>query len=93
MLKHLISLMLVYALKKISVSKEIHPALGDMFSLCPLITGCHSLAKGNRSLASNTCERTSMLKACIFPKSVTKWDGIFKSISCDFFHAYDQIDM
>ena len=38
--------------------------------------------------------RTSMLKVCIFPKSLTTWGGIFKSINCDFFfHAYDQIDM
>ena len=34
-----------------------------------------------------------MLKACIFPKSLTTWDGIFKSINCEFFHEYDQIDM
>ena len=29
--------------------------------------------------------RTSMLKACIFPKSLTIWGGIFKSINCEFF--------
>ena len=29
-------------------------------------------------------ERTSMLKACIFPKRLTKWGGIFKSINCEF---------
>ena len=39
-------------------------------------------------------QRTSMLKACIFPKSLTTWGGIFKSKNCEFFfHAYDQIDM
>ena len=38
-------------------------------------------------------KRTSMLKVCIFPKSLTKLGGIFKSINCDFFHAYDQIDI
>ena len=37
--------------------------------------------------------RTSMLNACIFPKSLTEWGGIFKSINCELFHAYDQIDM
>ena len=26
-------------------------------------------------------------------KVLTKWGGIFKSINCDFFHAYDQTDM
>ena len=30
-------------------------------------------------------ERTSMLKMHIFPKSLTKWGGIFKSINCEFF--------
>ena len=34
-----------------------------------------------------------MLKACIFPKSVTKWGGFFKVWIVHFFHAYDQIDM
>ena len=28
---------------------------------------------------------TSMLKACIFPKSITKWGGIFKSMNCAIF--------
>ena len=37
--------------------------------------------------------RTSMPEACIFPKSLNKWGGIFKSINCDFFHAYYQIDI
>ena len=31
-----------------------------------------------------TKQRTSMLKACIFPKRLTKWGGIFKSINCEF---------
>ena len=29
--------------------------------------------------------RTSMLKACIFPKSLTKWGGIFKIMNCAIF--------
>ena len=29
-------------------------------------------------------QRTSMLKARIFPKRLTKWGGIFKSINCEF---------
>ena len=32
-------------------------------------------------------ERTSMLKACIFPKSLTTWGGSFISINCDFFFS------
>ena len=35
-------------------------------------------------------ESISMLKACILPKSLTKWGGIF---IVNLFHAYDQIDM
>ena len=35
--------------------------------------------------------RTSMLKA--FPKSLSEWGGIFKSINCEFVSCpYDQID-
>ena len=30
-------------------------------------------------------KRTSMLKASIFPKSITKWGGIFKSMNCAIF--------
>ena len=30
-------------------------------------------------------ERSSMLKACIFPKSLTTWGGIFKSMNCQLF--------
>ena len=35
-----------------------------------------------------------MLKACIFPKSLNTWGGIFKIINCDFFffvHMIKQI--
>ena len=32
--------------------------------------------------------RTSMLNACIFPKSITKWGGIFKSMNCAFFFMH-----
>ena len=38
-------------------------------------------------------QRPFMLKACIFPQSLTNWGGIFKSINYEFFYAYDRIDM
>ena len=34
-----------------------------------------------------------MLKACIFPKSLTKWGRSFKSMNCGIFYSYDQTDI
>ena len=47
------------------------------------------------SFYENGQVRTSVLKACILPKSLTKWGGIFKvhCMNYAFFHAYDKIDM
>ena len=36
----------------------------------------------------NYLKRTSMLKACIFPKSLIKWGGIFKNMNCAFFFMH-----
>ena len=43
--------------------------------------------KNSNKIGQKDVQRT-MLKACIFPKSLTTWGEIFKTINCDFFFMH-----